>query len=201
MNASFFTRHPGMRDAINFVVFIGLVLLGTLFINTFIFRSFNVSGHSMDYTLHDGDRLIVSRLPATIAQLKNTEYTPSRGEIIVFKNPQYVVGSKDEYIVKRVIAFAGERVTVKDGVMTVYNNEHPEGFNPDTATKEFGTPRSPTSGSVDTVVATNTIFVSGDNRIGNNSNDSRSGLGQIPLYDIVGPVKLRVWPLTSLSII
>lgn len=198
MEASFLTRHPRARDAINFLVFVLVVLIGTLLINTFVFRSFVVSGHSMDDTLHDGDRLIVNRIPSTIAQVQNKQYMPDRGDIIVFKNPRYVAGDIDEYIVKRVIAFPGERVTVADGVLTVYNDEHPEGFHPDedwrTGTKG---PKSPVSGQVDTVVADGTVFVSGDNRIGENSFDSRTGLGTVPTFDIVGPVGLRIWPFTA----
>jgi signal peptidase I len=198
MEASFFTRHPGARDGLNFLLFVSLVFLGVIIINSFIFRSFNVVGRSMEDTLHDGDRLIVNRLPVTIAALKNQSYIPKRGEIIVFKNPQYVVGGRDQYIVKRVIAFAGERVVVRDGHITVFNNEQPKGFDPD-ALSTGGTPRSPTSGDIEMTVADGTIFVSGDHRDGNYSYDSRSGLGTVPYYDIVGPVGARIWPLNKFS--
>lgn len=199
MQASFLTRHPKLRDAINFIIFVVLVLVGTLFINAFIFRSFNVSGHSMEYTLQDGDRLIVNRIPVTISQLQNKTYVPKRGDIIIFKNPQYVSGNADEYIVKRVIAFPGERVTVHDGTLKVFNAEFPNGFEPDELDRH-GQPRSPTSGDTDVVVTDNSLFVAGDNRIGNNSCDSRGCLGLIPLYDVIGPVGLRIWPLNKVSL-
>ncbi len=150
----------------------------------------------MEKTLYTGDRLIVDRLPVTWAQLQNKQYVPNRGQIIVFKNPLFAVGNSDEYIVKRVIAFAGERVVLKDGKYTVYNNEHPDGFNPDDA--NHGEPGSPTSGTVDTVVPEGTIFVSGDHRQGSYSLDSRNGLGNIPLFDIVGPVSFRIYPFTAI---
>ena len=200
MEASFFTRHPRFKDLLSFFGFIAVVLIGTLLINTFIFRSFSVEGHSMDYTLSNGDRLIVNRLPVTLAGLKNQPYVPERGEIIVFKNPRYIAGEPDEYIVKRVIAFPGERVTVDDGILTVYNNDHPEGFHPDDDYRKDGVgPQSTVSGNgLDTIVSDGTIFVSGDNRIDNNSFDSRTGLGTIPTYDIVGPVAFRLFPFTSI---
>ena len=199
MEASFLTRHPRVKDAINFLVFIILVFVGTILVNTYVFRSFAVSGHSMDYTLADQDRLIVNRIPITQAQLANKSYMPNRGEIIVFKNPRFVQGAADEYIVKRVIAFPGERVTVKDGILTVYNSSHPDGHQPDNEWRKDGIgPQSPVSGDVDVTVPDQTVFVSGDNRIGQHSYDSRSGLGMIPTFDIVGPVKLRIYPFTSL---
>lgn len=196
MEASFLQRHPLLKDGLNIVIFIACVLIGTLLINTFVFRSFNVLGPSMEPTMYTDDRLIVNRLPVTWSHLFNQEYVPQRGQIIVFKNPHYNAGTGDEYIVKRVIAFPGERVVVKDGSFTVYNDEFPNGFNPDD--DNHGEPGSPTSGNVDTIVTEGTLFVSGDHREGDFSYDSRSGLGLIPYYDVVGPVGLRIYPLTKL---
>lgn len=196
MKVSYFKRHPFFKDALSITIFIICVLVGTLFINTFIFRSFSVVGPSMETTLYTGDRLIVDRLPITISQLQNKSYIPSRGQVIVFKNPRYTSGIGDEYIVKRVIAFPGERVTLKDGHYVVFNSENPNGFNPDD--KNNGEPGSPTSGEVDMEVPDGEIFVSGDHRQGNYSYDSRNGLGTIPFYDIVGPVSLRIFPFDKI---
>src|ERR1035437_4002033 len=109
MEASFLARHPFFKDALNISVFVSCVLIGTLLINSYVFRSFSVIGPSMEKTLYTNDRLIVNRLPVTWAMLQNKQYVPDRGQIIVFKNPQYSQGLAEEYIVKRVIAFAGER--------------------------------------------------------------------------------------------
>lgn len=193
-------RHPALKDILGILIFIVCILIGTLLINAFIFRSFSVVGPSMENTLHTGDRLIVNRLPVTWALLQNKQYVPERGQIIVFRNPKYDMTKKDEYIVKRVIAFPGERVTVSDGELTVYDDEHPEGFNPDDAEADDKTshPGSPTSGEVDMVVPSRTLFVSGDHRAGDYSYDSRNGLGTIPYYDIVGPVGMRIYPVNKI---
>lgn len=196
MEASFFTRHPVLKDVWGTALFLIFVLIGTLLINTFVFRSFNVLGPSMETTLYTGDRLIVDRLPITWSMLQNKQYLPRRGQIIVFKNPHYMPGTPDEYIVKRVIAFPGERVTVKNGILTVYNQQHPGGFQPDKDTPNG--PGSPTSGNTDTVVSEGSLFVAGDHRVGDYSYDSRNGLGLIPLYDVVGPVSLRIYPFDKI---
>lgn len=196
MEASYFQRHPLFKDILGLIVFAICVFAGTIFINSFIFRSFNVEGPSMEKTLYTGDRLIVNRLPVTWAQLQNKSYVPERGQVIVFKNPLFTGGSADEYIVKRVIAFPGERVVLKDGSYTVYNAEHPSGFNPDD--QNHGEPGSPTSGEVDTTVTEGTLFVSGDHREGSFSYDSRNGLGLIPFYDVIGPVGIRIFPFTGI---
>ncbi len=189
-------RHPFLHDAFSIIIFVACVLIGTLLINTFVFRSFSVIGPSMQETMYTGDRLIVNRLPVTWAQIQNKNYIPDRGQIIVFKNPQYSSGMADEYIVKRVIAFAGERVVLKDGKYTVYNSDHPNGFDPDDA--NHGEPGSPTSGSGTWNVPSDELFVSGDHRQGTYSYDSRNGLGTIPLYDVVGPVGVRVFPFDKI---
>lgn len=153
-------------------------------------------GPSMEKTLFTDDRLIVNRVPVTLAHLQNKPYMPNRGQIIVFKNPQYSPGMADEYVVKRVIAFPGERVVLQNGQYTVYNSESPGGFNPDDDNN--GEPGSPTSGSVDKIVPDGELFVSGDHREGNYSLDSRNGLGTIPLYDVVGPVSMRLFPFNQI---
>lgn len=196
MEASYLERHPLLKDALGIILFIVCVLIGTLLINSFVFRSFNVLGPSMESTLYTGDRLIVNRLPVTWAQLKNETYVPQRGDVIVFKNPLYNSNTGDEFIVKRVIAFPGERVTVKNGVLTVYNDSRPDGFQPD---KDFhGEPGSPTSGDVNVTVTEGNLFVAGDHREGSYSMDSRNGLGLIPYYDVIGPVSLRIYPFTAI---
>ena len=198
MEPTFFDRHPQLKDGLSLIIFIAGVVIGTLLINTFVFRSFNVEGPSMETTMFTGDRLIVSRLPVTVAQLQNKRYIPERGQVIVFKNPNFnpSVG-REEYVVKRVIAYAGERVTVKNGKVTVYTADQPAGFDPDT-TFNHNEPGQPTSGDVDTIVPEGTLFVMGDHREGNFSCDSRDCMGTIPLFDVIGPVGLRIYPFDKI---
>ena len=201
MEINFLKRHPYIKDSISIAIFIVCVIIGTLFINTFIFRSFSVVGPSMEKTLYTNDRLIVNRIPITIAQLQNKKYVPNRGQIIVFKNPSYSSGIGDEYIVKRVIAFPGERVTIKDGHYIIYNDKYPNGFNPDDSNNNE--PGKPTSGTADIVVPKDELFVSGDHRQENFSFDSRNGsngLGTIPYYDVIGPVSWRVFPFDKIRL-
>jgi signal peptidase I len=197
MEASYLQRHPLIKDIFGIFIFILCVLVGTLLINSYVFRSFSVVGQSMEHTFSTNDRVIVNRLPVTLAQIENKAYVPERGQIIVFKNPKYDFMRGEEFVIKRVVAFPGERVTVKDGIVTVYNTAYPEGFQPDT-TLFHGEPLSPTSGDVDTTVIDSTLFVMGDNRIADNSCDSRSCLGSIPYYDVVGPVGLRIFPIDKI---
>lgn len=191
---TFFDKHESLRDIVGIIGFIIAVVVGAALINQFFFRSFSVSGPSMEPTLFTGDRLIVNRLPVTWSHLLGDAYVPPRGDIIVFKNPHFMPGGFDEFIVKRVIAFPGERVTVKDGVMTVYNEMYPDGFLID---KEFPGATSPTDGNVDTVVPDDELFVAGDHRQPGFSLDSRGGLGTIPYSDVIGPVALRIYPFTQ----
>ena len=205
---SFLKKHPLIKDLLSLAVFVVAIILGTFWLNAYVFRSYNVVGSSMANTLHDDDRVIVNRLPVTWAHFLGKEYVPKRGQVVVFANGDATgpltcgapTGMVDQYIIKRVIAFPGERVTVKDGVLTVYNDEYPEGFSPDEATRvdENDGPKEYTSGEVDLVVPSGEIFVAGDNREGSHSFDSRSGLGTIPYCRLIGSVAMRIYPLDSI---
>ena len=206
----FFQKHPLLKDLCSLAVFIGLVIVGTLALNAFVFRSYNVVGVSMENTLHGNDRIIVNRVPVSLAHLAGQEYVPERGQIIVFANGEATGpltcdvqnGVQDQYIIKRVIAFPGERVTVVDGVLTVYNDEYPDGFNPDEETRKSDTdgPKKYTSGEVDMVVPDGEIFVAGDNREGSHSYDSRNGLGTVPYCRIIGPAIFRLYPFSDIRV-
>ena len=150
----------------------------------------------MESTLFTGDRLIVNRLPVTWQKLQNRPYIPARGQVIVFKNPHYVAGLGEEYIVKRVIAFPGERVILENGQFSVCDNKNLNCFNPDDDNN--GEPSAYTAGSVDTIVPSGELFVSGDHREEGYSKDSRNGLGTVPFYDVIGPVALRIFPFDKI---
>lgn len=209
-NSFFKQRHPLLKDILSLVTFIIFVILGTLFLNTYVMRSYNVVGASMENTLHGQDRLIVNRAAVSLSHFLGKPYMPKRGQVIVFLNGDasgpltcgLETSIRDQYIIKRVIAFPGERVTVKDGVLTVYNNEHPDGFHPDDETRKSDNdgPKAQTSGEVDIIVPENEIFVAGDNREGTHSYDSRYGLGTIPYCRIVGPVLLRLYPFNKIRL-
>ena len=186
-----------MRDTLGIVWFVIAVVVGAWLINALVFRSFSVTGPSMESTMFTGDRLIVNRLPMTWSALRGAPYMPTRGHVIVFKNPKFEEMRADEYVVKRVIGLPGEQVEVSGGKVTVYNSEHPSGFNPYDGVSVYP---SLVTGQVDkTVVPDGQIFVIGDNRGGNESLDSRNGLGLIPLNNIVGPVVMRIYPFTKIS--
>lgn len=124
---------------------------------------------------------------------------PARNEIIIFKTSAVQDGSLDDgsekQLVKRVIGLPGDRVVVKNGTITVYNAEHPEGFDPD-AGQNHGDAVSVTPGEGDWIIGEGEVFVCGDNRV--NSLDSRA-IGTIPSKDIIGKLILRIYPLDTVK--
>ncbi|HEX4662237.1 MAG TPA: signal peptidase I [Candidatus Saccharimonadales bacterium] len=194
-NSDYRLQHKTLFDILYFAGFLALIIVGAMVINAFVFRTFNVVGPSMENTLHEGDRLVVNKVPATFAHLQGKAFLPDRGQVIVFQNPMFDTMRSDEFIVKRVMGLPGERVVVHDGVVMIFNKQNPKGFNPDTSLQG---PKSPTDGDVDVTVPADELFVMGDNRNGNHSLDSRNGLSTIPLKDVEGTVAIRLFPFDKI---
>lgn len=186
------------RGWLPWVAWIIIAIVFAIAATNLALHSYTVHGISMEPTLSNGDVVLANRLNKTFSDITSQEYMPKRGEIIVFKNPFYNQGEPDMYIVKRVIGLPGDRVVIRDGRVTVYAASDPlNGVNPD---EGIAGPQSPTSGSVDRTVPEDEVFVAGDNRIGNNSLDSRNGMSTVPTREIVGNVVLRYWPINNFKI-
>lgn len=187
------TKKEGWKNIASTLAILLAAPLIALFLTSFIFQSYEVDGPSMQQTLHDNDRLIVMKIGKTWSKITHKHYIPKRGEIVVFhKKGLYSYNQDlDKQLIKRVIALPGERVLVNNGILLVFNAEHPEGYQPDLGT-EYVKNITTTAGNVDVTLGDGQIFVSGDNRT--NSFDSRD-FGPIDSSDIVGTLALRVFPL------
>lgn len=186
-------------EGIKNILFTIAVLIGAplfaLVLTMFVFQSYRVDGISMETTLQNNDRLIIWKLPETIAKVRNQTHMPKRGEVIVFiKRGLPDENGQDKQLIKRVIGLPGDHVVVKDGSITVYNDEHPAGFNPDINQSFSAGINSQTNGNVDVTVEAGQVFVCGDNRP--HSLDSRF-FGTVPASDIVGKLSFRIAPLSN----
>ncbi len=189
-------RHEGWRGALStLAILVAAPVIALLLIN-FVFQSYQVDGPSMEATLQNQDRLIVDKIPKTMARVTGRQYVPKRGDVIIFIKHGLIEfgGGGDKQLIKRVIGLPGEKVVVKDGKYTVYNKQHPDGFNPDVNVPWSSTAFTDTSGAVDITVGQTEVFVSGDNRP--NSLDSRA-FGPISTTDIVGKLSYRIFPVNK----
>jgi len=184
----------GIKNIISTIaLFLAAPLLALVLI-LFVIQSYEVDGPSMQETLHNKDLLIVSKVPRTMSRITGHPYIPPRWEVIIFSRDELAgAGETTRQLVKRVIGLPGEKVTVQDGVVTVYNAEHPEGFNPD-KDKEYYKSNTDTPGNVDVTVPDGEVFVMGDNR--HNSLDSRY-FGPVQSDEIVGKLGVRIFPLNK----
>ena len=186
-----------VRDIMSTVGLLLLAPIAAIVFTAFVFQFYRVDGPSMQETLHNNDRLIVYKLPKTIAHLTKNLYIPKRGDIIVFTRHEDEGDGQpqDRQLIKRVIGLPGDRVIVKDNKVTVINTEHPDGYNPDAGTKHERS-TIPTTGNLDITIPSGEVFVLGDNRP--NSLDSRV-FGPIQATDVVGKLVLRVLPFDPID--
>lgn len=187
-----------LRELLSTIGILITALVVALLMISFVFRSYQVDGPSMQSTLQNNDKLIIWKVERTWALITGHAYIPGRGDVIVFNESglSQFGQSDSKQLIKRVIGLPGDRVVVKDGVYTIYNNQHPEGFNPDKVLP-YGKNIYVTSGSLDITLGKDQLFVSGDNRP--DSLDSRA-FGPIKADQIVGKLVLRVFPFNQAKV-
>ncbi len=162
---------PARGELIGRLVIGPLAALFLLIILVFyvFFSPSTVEGDSMEPTLSDGERMLVTRGYGA----------PRRGDVVVF-HARYKSGQEDD-LIKRVVAVPGDRVSVSGGIATV--NGLPElnyDYYPDPGDRVV---------LDETVVPAGQLFVLGDNRPV--SLDSRR-IGLVPVGGVMGEVRF-VW--------
>jgi len=180
---------------------IGILLLAPLIavlLTAYVFQSYQVDGPSMQNTLHNNDRLIVWKLPRTWARITGHAYVPKRGDIIILTESglsNYGDTQDTKQLVKRVIGLPGDHVVIKNNVITIYNKQHPDGFQPD-KTLPYGKNGAipPTTNNVDVTLSSTQLFVCGDNR--GDSLDSRI-FGPVELNQVIGKLVARIFPVSK----
>lgn len=193
--SNFSANREGWRSVVSTIFILALAPLIAWLMITFVFQSYEVDGPSMESTLHDKDRLIVLKTGKTLSKITDNEYVPDRGDVIVFvKHGLIELGtSQDKQLIKRVVGLPGERVTVNDGKVTVFNQANPQGFDPD-KNQDYAKSINFTNGSVDVTLSEGQVFVLGDNR--GNSLDSRN-FGAVSHEDIIGKLVFRLFPINK----
>lgn len=157
---------------------------------SFLFRIATIDGPSMENTLHNGERVIIS----------NLFYTPKVGDIVVIsrnkENSVYTMNESNTPIIKRIIATEGQTVDIdfEEGIVYVDGIALDEPYT-----------KTPTNRKWDidfpVTVDEGCIFVLGDNR--NDSLDSRDArIGEYGMIDtryILGHAVYRVFPFDKIG--
>lgn len=191
-------RRSARHHFFNAASTIGVLLLApviAILLTLFVFQSYQVDGPSMQNTLHNKDRLIVWKFPRTLARITGHQYVPNRGDIVVLTASglsNFGDTQNTKQIIKRVIGLPGDHVVVKNGVVTIYNWQHPNGFDPDKTLPYGQNDAIPTTDhDVNVTLSSTQIFVCGDNR--GDSLDSR-WLGPIQTNQVIGKLAVRLYP-------
>jgi signal peptidase I len=159
------------------IIVIVVAVTAALVVRAFVLQQFAVSGHSMDTTLHDGDRVLVNKLSYRM-------HDPNRGDVVVLKT---IEGAGERDLIKRVVALPGETVEYRSCVMYIDGRELIEPYLDPTVV----TPTSCGGDQSKLTVPANHVFVMGDNRGG--SKDSRD-IGPVDYQDLLGRAFVIIWP-------
>lgn len=191
-NTKFLDDLTDMIESVVYATFLVLLVF------TFLFRIATVEGTSMEPTLQEGDRLIVS----------NLMYQPESGDIVIINSQNahlfsdesetdvYKSAGLDKRIVKRVIAMEGQTVDIDFdlGIVYVDGIQVYENYIADLTTRDEGAFDYPIT------IPDGYMFVMGDNRLW--SKDSRHPeVGLIDNNDIAGHVVLRISPFDKFGFV
>ena len=167
-----------LREAVEFLIPIVVAVIIAIILKSVVFANAVVPTGSMLNTIHEGDRIIASRL-AYINE------DPQRYDVIIFKYPD----DETQIYVKRVIGLPGETVQVVNGVVYVTKTDG-ETIQLDDSFVTNGTPEGD-FGPFE--VPADSYFMMGDNR--NSSRDSRFWNNKfVNKEKILGKVKFKYYP-------
>jgi signal peptidase I len=170
--------NPLLEWIVVIVVAVGAALL----VRTYVLQQFAVDGHSMDTTLHNGDRVLVNKLSYRL-------HDPNRGDVVVLETIEDA-GARD--LIKRVVGLPGETIEYRDCVLYVDGREVVEPY----LDPAIVQPENCGQGQESLVVPENSVYVLGDNRGG--SKDSRE-LGPIAYEELVGRAFVIIFPFSDWS--
>ena len=167
----------GLRELFVTLLIAFVLVFGV--VRPFIVAAYWVPTKSMVPTLEVGDRVFANKVIYRFTE-------PERGDIVVFED---VEGGED-YLIKRVVAVAGDRVRVSNGRLKVDGEIQEETYiKPQVPDGSIYGPEKVPEGYV---------FVMGDNR--GNSADSRV-FGLLPIENIEGEAFVRFWPPSRIGLL
>lgn len=158
-----------------------------ILIRTFLLGPYKIPTGSMRPTLLEGDRIFVDKVTYRFRP-------PERGEIVVFKYPL----DKKKDFVKRLVAFGGERVEIREG--TIYIDGKKLEDMPAISSRYYynrGDWPYAKEGQI-IKVPEDSFFVLGDNSA--QSSDSRNW-GFVPKKLLIGRAFVIWWPLDRICLV
>lgn len=183
MNPETAGRDQNKNSILEWLKTILIAVIIAIPIRFFIAEPFIVSGASMDPTFASGQFLIVDRLSYNLG-------IPDRGDVVIFKYPE----NPKVYYIKRVIGLPGETISIKDGKVTIINDQNPDGF---VLEENYLSPLHRSYDTESITLERDQYFVLGDNRA--QSSDSRIW-GPLGEKYIVGRPFIRLFPFNSVSL-
>jgi signal peptidase I len=187
-------ENSGLRGMLMFVWDFAKVILIALAIilpiRYFIFQPFIVSGSSMEPNFTDGQYLVIDEISYRFTE-------PERGDVLVIRYPK----DRKQFFIKRVIGLPGEKISIDNGRVTIFNDKNPEGVTLEedylpSQGLSFPHNTAIVGGKKTVTLKQDEYFMMGDNRLA--SSDSRDW-GILGRKDIVGKVFVRVLPLSEFS--
>jgi signal peptidase I len=172
-----------LAEVWDWVKSIAIALLVVALVHQYGFHLSTVKGASMQPTLEEDEWLFINKSIRFMGSLK-------RGDVVVVKEPNSKEANQP-YLVKRIVAIAGDEVRIQQGKLYINGSYASENYTDSLIEDGRFEPMTVPSGS---------LFLMGDNRHRFASNDSRS-FGAVTVDKVEGRAEMILWPLDKIKIL
>ncbi|WP_336790113.1 signal peptidase I [Paenibacillus sp. MMO-177] len=165
------------KEVLEWAKTITISFLIVMVLHLFVFNLSTVEGHSMEPTLQDREWLFVNKAAYLIGN-------PKLGDIVILEDPS-AYGTEKDYLVKRVVGMAGDRIEIYNKQLYRNGEKVSEAYT-DVEIEDLD--------FMPVIVPKGQYFVMGDNRHARASKDSRI-FGTVPRSMIHGRADFILWPI------
>lgn len=193
-----------IKEVVSFLFYVAVMFIVIRLVFAFVAEPFKVDGRSMEYSLHDGERMFMLK-QADLERFDVVVFpdprTSAQKEFLEQTNPEEAEEIQVPLYVKRIIGVPGDNLSYENDQLILNGEPLDEPYLEELASEfngDFTSDFTLYGVTGENVIPEGQVLVLGDNR--RNSLDGRA-FGLIDIEDIIGEANLIYWPLNQIRLL